>query len=59
MFLQQKIGAGQFGTFATISAHSGPEHSQRFVRCWWKLTLGRWMAIRVLTHLGNKQPILL
>jgi hypothetical protein len=29
IFLQQKISAGQFGTFATISATSGSEQSQQ------------------------------
>jgi hypothetical protein len=30
-------------------AQSRQEHTQRFVRCLWKLTLGRSTAIRVLT----------
>ena len=33
-FYSRKIGAGQFGTFATISAQSGGKHLRRYVRCW-------------------------
>jgi hypothetical protein len=37
-FTAEKLCTGQFGTFATISAHSGSWPLHRYVRSWRKLT---------------------
>jgi hypothetical protein len=50
LFYSRKINAGQFGTFATISARLGPEPMRRDVRSWWKLTFPPRVASVPMRH---------